>query len=79
MKLIPMPDYAYNTSPLSGTGVVDPEASLHTHNDNVVSERPFAGRLGGNQVFTVSESSEKGRKILEKQPDAVRTVCISCM
>jgi hypothetical protein len=36
-----------------------------------ISEKPFAGRIGGNQEFTVSNESEEGRNVLEKQPDAV--------
>ena len=51
----------------------DPAAFAGTrrHTIAAVSELPFAGRIGGNQEFTVSEDSEKGREILRRQPDAV--------
>lgn len=36
-----------------------------------IAELQFAGRIGGNQGFTVSDDDEKGREILKNQPDAV--------
>lgn len=50
----------------------DPAAFARARQATAVSELPFAGRIGGNQEFTVSDDSEKSREILEKQPDAVR-------
>ena len=37
-----------------------------------VSSAPFAGRVGGNQEFTVTSDDDKAEAILKKQPDAVR-------
>lgn len=37
-----------------------------------VSEVPFAGRIGGNQEFTVHGDDEESEAILKKHPDAVR-------
>ncbi|KAM0715336.1 hypothetical protein Q7P37_008834 [Cladosporium fusiforme] len=48
----------------------DPAAFARDRRQASVSELPFAGRIGGNQEFTVSEDSAKGREILKKQPDA---------
>lgn len=50
----------------------DPAAFARDRRATAVSELPFAGRIGGNQEFTVSDDSEKTREILKKQPDAVR-------
>nr|OQO20219.1 hypothetical protein B0A51_11626 [Rachicladosporium sp. CCFEE 5018] len=44
--------------------------ALRATNMTTTSERPFAGRIGGNQGFTVSDDSAESRKILEEQPDA---------
>ena len=41
------------------------------------SERPFAGRIGGNQEFTVSAHDEKSAAILKNQPDAAPLTSIS--
>lgn len=54
----------------------DPAAFARLRPQASVSETPFAGRIGGNQEFTVSEDNEKAREILKKQPDAVRSSCI---
>ena len=35
-----------------------------------IAEIPFAGRIGGNQEFTVSQDSSDAESVLEKQPDA---------
>lgn len=45
-------------------------AAVHRR-QSAVFELPFAGRIGGNQEFTASDNSEKGREILKNQPDAV--------
>lgn len=67
----------YQTTMPSPTNQTDdPAAFARPHRQTPVSELPFAGRIGGNQEFTVSEDSEKGREILKSQPDAVRSLAI---
>ena len=34
-------------------------------------EASFAGRIGGNQEFTVDPEDEEAKSLLEKRPDAV--------
>lgn len=42
-----------------------------------VSNASFAGRIGGNQEFTVSVGDERGEQILKKQPDAAPLTTLS--
>ena len=51
---------------------LDAAAIGRTRLSQPVSESPFAGRIGGNQEFTVNVDDEKAQAILRKHPDAVQ-------
>lgn len=40
----------------------------------MVNDRPFAGRLGGNQQFTVDPNDPDQESLLERVPDAAPAV-----
>lgn len=42
----------------------------HEHHGVKPAIPPFAGRLGGNQDFTVDRNDPRNNKVLEKVPDA---------
>ena len=46
-------------------------SEIRYRRSRTVSDTAFAGRLGGNQGFTVTDENEKGEELLKKQPDAV--------
>ena len=49
------------------SGLSEPRASMDSsHFDG----RSFAGRVGGNQLFTVDRKDEANRQLLAKEPDA---------
>lgn len=39
----------------------------------LVASRPFVGRIGGNQEFTISPSDSSNRELIAKVPDAAAT------
>jgi len=45
----------------------------HTEHRPTVSSRPFAGRIGGNQEFTLQPGDDDFRSIVSKVPDATAT------
>lgn len=53
-----------------------PHTNGRTLQSPILADAQFAGRLGGNQEFIATSDDDS---VLEKQPDAVSSVCTECL